>query len=128
MPTTIRKALRVLFLAQILVGLAGAVLLGYLYDPQLGASYVVGALLMTANLGLLAWSSWRLIAKKSIAWTVLIIVIKYAVLLGSVVIFARTSWFNSLGAGLGVASFVIAALISAILLKKEKIEIGSSTL
>lgn len=128
MPTTIRKALSVLFLAQIAVGFAGGALLTYLYDPQLGASYVVGALLMTANLALLAWSSWRLIAKKSIAWTVLIIVIKYAVLLGSVVVFARASWFNSFGAGLGVASFVIAALISAVLLKKEKIEIGSSTL
>lgn len=128
MPTTIRKALSVLILTQIAVGLAGAALLTYLYGSQLGASYVVGALLMTANLALLAWSSWRLIAKKSIAWTSLIIVIKYAVLLGSVVVFARASWFDSFGAGLGVASFVIAALISALLLKKEKIEIGSSTL
>lgn len=128
MPTTIRNALKILFMVQIAITLIGAGLLTYLYDLQLGASYGVGATIVTANLALLAWSSWRLLAKKSIAWTVLIIVIKYAVLLGSVVYFARASWFSSLGAGLGIASFVIAALIGAVLLKKEKVEIGTSTL
>jgi hypothetical protein len=128
MPKTIRKALKVLFLVQIVVSVAGTGLFTFIYDPQLGASYAIGATLMTANLALLAWSSWRLIAKKSIAWTVMIIVIKYAVLLGSVVYFARASWFSSFGAGLGVASFVLAALVSATLLRKENIEIGSSTL
>lgn len=128
MPTTIYQNLRTLLALQVGIGLGLGALVTYFWDLQLGASFVVGAGMMIANLALLAWSSWRLIAKKSIAWTVMIIVIKYAVLLGSVVFFARASWFNSFGAGLGVTSFVIAALVFAILQKKEKIEIGSSSL
>lgn len=112
--------------------LAVAILIGgaiaAIWGVSLGASFVVGAALMLANLGLIAWSSWRLLTKKSIAWTVLIIVIKYAVLLGSIVFFARTDWFSSLGAGLGVASFLIAILIAALLEKKENEDLGSSSL
>ena len=81
--------------------------------PQLAASFAVGASLMLGNLLALAWSTWRVLAKKPVASTVLIIVSKYALLLGSVFYFARMPWFSSAGAGLGIASFMLAILGSA---------------
>ncbi len=127
MPTTIYQNLKTLLLIQVLIGVGLGLILAYFAGLQLGASFAVGAGLMTGNLALLAWSTWRLIAKKSIAWTVTIIVFKYGILLGSVVYFAQASWFNTLGVGLGVSSFVLAALLAAMIQKKEKIEIGSSS-
>lgn len=129
MPTTIYQNLKILALLQAAVGLVAALAVGWLSTPERGVSFAVGAGLMLANLLVLAWTSWRALAKKSIAWTSLIIVLKYAVLLGSIWYLSRTSWFNSLWAGLGVTTFVIAALIAAIIIqKKEDNDSGSSSL
>jgi hypothetical protein len=106
--------------SQIAVGAAFSLLLAWLWNPSLGASFAVGALLMLTNMLLIAWTLWRLLMKKSIAWTSLIIVIKYAVLFGSIVLVARASWFSSLGAGLGITSFLIAALLAAIVSQQKK--------
>jgi len=94
----------------------------YFGGARLGASTLAGAVLMTANLVLLAWSWARLMSKKSIAWTVAIIVIKYAVLLSSIYFLAQTPWFSPVGAGLGIASFLMAALALAVVIssKSEK--------
>jgi len=118
MPTTL--SLKNLALIQLFTGAAlalGAALFG---RPQLGASIGFGAGLMLFNVILLGWSWRRLIEKKSIAWTVGIIVIKYAVLLGSIVYLARLEWFSPLGAGIGIGSFVFAALLFAILTKNAE--------
>jgi hypothetical protein len=93
-----------------------------LSGPLLAASTAIGAGLMWFNLVILNWSWWRLLSKKSIAWSVIIIVIKYAALLGSVFILARTRWFDSFGAGLGIASFVPALLGLSLLQNKEQDE------
>jgi len=119
MPTTIFNSLRAITILQIAISLMGSLSFWALGQPQLGASFAVGGALMLANVLAIAWTSWRLVEKKPIAWTVIIIVIKYAVLLGSVVFFARTNWFDSLGAGLGVASFLIAILGAALLTTKS---------
>ena len=118
--STQNPSLKQLALIQLVVGLGLAAGAAELHSLQLGASIAVGASLMLGNMIALGWSWQRLMDKKSIAWTVLIIVIKYAVLLGSIVFFARTTWFVPLGAGIGIASFMIAALImAAIHYKKE---------
>lgn len=109
-----------LALLQFLVGGALTGVVTYGWGIQLGASFAIGALLMLTNVSAIAWTSWRLLSQKSIAWTSLIIVIKYAVLLGSIVVLAKTSWFSSLGAGLGVTSFLIAALLLAIFSQKKE--------
>jgi hypothetical protein len=109
---------------QIVVGAAAAVFAGWLFGPRLGASTAIGAGLMLFNVVFLGWSWQRLMAKKSIAWTVMIIVIKYAVLLGSVFFLARTNWFIPLGAGLGILSFVVAALILALRSYRREGEFG----
>lgn len=94
--------------------------------PQLAASTLVGAALMLFNVIALGWTVDRMLAKKSIAWTVLIIVIKYAVLLGSIYILAQTAWFSSIGAGIGLVSFVLAILVFAMLSHwKELGKLGS---
>jgi len=117
---TANPNLKQLALLQFLLGAAFAGLGVYFSGPRLGASIAFGSGLMLFNLVALGWSWQRLMAKKSIAWTVLIIVIKYAVLLGSVYYFARTDWFSSLGAGLGVASFMFAALVLAAIYHKRE--------
>ena len=108
-----------LALIQLLAGAGAAALAWWLDGFQLGASIAFGAGLMLFNVVVLGWSWRRLIAKKSIAWTVGIIVIKYAVLLGSIVFLARLEWFRPLGAGLGIASFVFAALVLAVKFKMQ---------
>jgi hypothetical protein len=100
----------------------------WLGGVQLGASIAVGGVLMLINLVLLAWSWLRLMEKKSIAWTVLIIVIKYAVLLASVFYFIRLDWFVPIGAGFGISSFVVAALIMAAMSYSRNLDIKAETL
>lgn len=128
MPTPIRS-LKLLLIFQFLVAVVGGALLAALGDLRLGASFAVGAGLMWVNVALLGWSTWRTLERKSVALTTMIIVIKYAVLLGSIVIFMRSSWFSSLGAGLGIASFMVPALALAVLQqKKEDTDSGSGSL
>ena len=119
MPATILRSLSSIAAFQAAIILVTCGTLWYLGRPQLAASFALGAGLMLLNLGALAWSSWRMISKKPVALTVGVIVIKYALLLGSVFYFARTSWFDSIGAGLGIASFMLAVLGSALFAKKE---------
>lgn len=68
---------------------------------------------MLINLAGISWAWWRILEKKPVAWTVMLIVIKYAVLLSSIYFLAHAPWFNAMGAGLGIASFLIAILIFA---------------
>lgn len=121
----IRQNLKLLFLIHLFIAL---VISGYLFVRhgfQLGASFMLGSGLAALSVGMVALSTWLTLAKKSIAWTVMIIVIKYAVLLGSIMILSHKSWFNSMGVGLGIASFIATALTFAVLQqrlqqKKEK--------
>jgi hypothetical protein len=118
MPPTIFNSLRHMAIIQAVIVLVVGGLLWLSGRPQLAASFAVGASLMLGNLMALAWSTWRVLAKKPVASTVLIIVIKYALLLGSVFYFARMPWFSSAGAGLGIASFMLAILGSAMVAPK----------
>ena len=124
----IRGSLSILLILHVAIGLIFTGLLSWLQNLQLGASFAVGSALMLSNLIFLAWSTYRTIAKKSIAWTTVIIVIKYAVLLGSLIICVRSPWFDLFGAGLGFASFLISVLLTVLYLNmKEKLKIGTGT-
>ncbi|MGE4131386.1 MAG: hypothetical protein AB7F86_07090 [Bdellovibrionales bacterium] len=112
-------SLKFLLLIQAAVGLSITFLYWILLDWWRGASFGLGALAMWVNLFLIAWVWDRLIAKKSIAWTVLVIVMKYTILLGGIFLLTRTSWFHSMSAGLGMASFVIVVLIQMAALMRE---------
>ncbi|MGE0526506.1 MAG: ATP synthase subunit I [Bdellovibrionales bacterium] len=99
--------------------------LAFLVSGQrLAASVAVGGALMWANVAVLGWTWWRVLAKKPVAWTIVVIVIKYAVLLGSIVLLTQTPDLNMLGVGLGITSFIFAALATAFITKKEKHQIG----
>lgn len=97
-----------------------AVAVGYFGGFYLGASFALGATVMWVNAGLIGWTWKRLMDKKSIALTTTVIVIKYAVLLGSVFNLTRTDWFSVLGAGLGIASFALAVLATALLFRNQE--------
>ncbi len=113
--------LRQLVLIQLGIGLVISALTAALSSPSLGVSVMVGASLIASSVALLGWTMNRVLAKKSIAWTVSIIVIKYAVLLGSIPLLMRTNWFSPIGAGIGVASFVLAALGVALIDDKKEL-------
>ena len=87
---------------------------------SLTASIAVGALVMLTSVVTMAWSTWRLMTQKTFALTAGIIVIKYAVLLGSLYYLSTTDWLRPLGVVAGVFSFMIAALIYAALEHKQK--------
>ncbi|NJL24461.1 MAG: hypothetical protein HC902_04370 [Calothrix sp. SM1_5_4] len=57
---------------------------------------------------------------KTIAWTALILVSKYAVLLGSIYMLSVTDWFSALGAGLGISSFLIPVLLLAVFFQEKE--------
>lgn len=120
--TTLTQNLKLLALTQLLVGALLSPVLGFFGSFQLGASFAMGAGLMLLNVGLLAWVWWRILTQKTIAWTLIVIVIKYAVVLGTIYDLARREWFNPVGAGLGIASFIIAALVTALLLEQKEKE------
>lgn len=82
--------------------------------PYHGASFALGSGLMGFNLLILAWTWARVFDKKSIAWTVVIIVIKYAFLLGSIVILSRMRWFEPLWVAFGIASFLVSISLNAV--------------
>ena len=112
--------LRFLILIQTAVGLVLALASGVFGNLQLGASIAIGSTLMLLSVLVHGWTWYSLLAKKSIAWNVLIIVIKYAVLLGSIFYLARTEGFSVLGVGLGIASFMVATLILALINQRQE--------
>ena len=112
-------SLKSLFFIQCTIGASLAAAVWLRFGPQLGASFGSGALIMLANFVLLAWIWSRFLAKKSIAWTIMIIVIKYTVLLGAIFLLTQKAWFHVLSCGLGMATFVMTALVQAAVLKKE---------
>ncbi len=98
--------LRNLLTFQIFFGLMCMGLVMLLGNFQLGASFGLGSLLMLLNLVFLSWVWNRLIDKKAIAWTALLIVIKYTVLLGAIFLLTQKAWFHVLSAGLGMVTFI----------------------
>jgi hypothetical protein len=113
MSTLIHHNLKLIAALQIFSGLALSLAAYFLHSFELGASTAAGAVIMTVNSAGITWAWWRILDKKPIALTLLIIVIKYAVLLSSIYYLARAPWFNVMGAGLGIASFMFAALLFA---------------
>jgi len=99
---------------QIAVGVVGSALVAMVASLHQAASFFVGTLIMVANVTLLGWIWARLLSQKTIAWTVMLIVIKYAVLLGLIYQLAQGAWFDALSAGLGISSFLIPAFIFAL--------------
>lgn len=122
MPTTIFQTLRHMALFQLGITVFGGLGIALFVDFRLGASFAAGAALMLFNLLALAWTSWRMLSKKPVASTVVVIVIKYALLLGSVFYLARMDGFSSLGAGLGLASLMVAILGSALITSKTSFD------
>lgn len=120
--STAIPTLKLLVAVQLLIGVSFGAVCSFLWGPQLGASFAIGAALMLINIFFLSWSFWRILAQKTIAWTLLVIVIKYTVLLGSVFYLARTSWFRPIGAAIGITSFVLAALLTALFSNKNEKE------
>lgn len=128
MTTSIRQNLKTLALCQLLFGTILSIAVGLIWGFQLGASFAVGAALMLLILTFLVITVWLSVAQKSIAWNVIVIVIKYPVLLGSIVLLMRSDWFSSTSAALGITSFLVAALAWAVLQQmntKEEDSLGS---
>jgi hypothetical protein len=113
MKMTTRQQLRFLLVWQVVASVLGGVAVTLGFGSDAGASFAIGSVLMTLNVVALAWLWWRIFGQKTIAWTVLIIVIKYAILFASIFYLSRLSWFSTLSAGLGLVTFILPALILA---------------
>ena len=114
------RQIKILAIWQLILGTALSAVAGAVGGGPAGASFAIGVLLGLGNLLALAWGWWRLLTEKPVAWTVVLIVIKYAVLLSSIFYFARTGWFETVPAGLGIASFVLPALGLAVFYRESE--------
>jgi hypothetical protein len=112
-------SLKSLVAIQFFLGAAFAAAVAWLFGLQLGASFGVGALLMLSNLLVLGWVWSRILAKKSFALTLLIIVVKYTFLLGAIFVLTQTAWFHVISGGLGMATFIMTALFQVAAMKRE---------
>lgn len=120
MTSTPLRNLSHLAFIQAVIGLIGALGIGYQWGFHPSASFMAGVALMLGNMIGIGWAWWRVITQKTIAWTVLIIVIKYAVLLSSIYYLGREPWFDVALAGLGITSFLVAVLIWAVTSKEKE--------
>lgn len=115
----LRIKLSTIALVQVSVTLVLTGAITALWGVQPGASFGSGMAVMLANSLLLVWIWSRILAKKSFALTIAIIVVKYTVLLTAIFILTREPWFHVLGAGLGMAAFILSTLIQVGLAKWE---------
>ena len=100
---------------QALIGLAGVILGGALSDGRGAASAAIGVLIMLANVLLhsLVWTA-LVRKKKLVAFAVLIIVFKYAILSAIIFKLLGIAWISLGWFSAGVGSFVISVLIVAL--------------
>ncbi|MEK2643670.1 hypothetical protein [Bdellovibrio sp. BCCA] len=113
--------MKIVLTVQALTTLLGGLLLAYFYAPQQAFSFVAGALTILSSFFLLGIGFGWIFQKKLIALSIGIIVFKYAIL--GIIIFTlvKLSWFNPLWFALGVASFILSAIVYALkeALKRE---------
>lgn len=99
---------------QMLITAAGSIVLGSVYGIQQSASFATGSLAIALSFSMMAIGYGLIFKKKMIALAVGIIVIKYAIL--GIIIFTlvKLAWFNPLWFSMGVASFVLSAIVYAL--------------
>ncbi|MBV2169928.1 MAG: hypothetical protein KUL82_14585 [Bdellovibrio sp.] len=115
--------MKIVLVIQAALTLLGGALLAYFYAPQQAFSYMAGAFVILTSFFLLGIGFGMIFQKKLIALATGIIVFKYAIL--GIIIFTlvKLSWFNPLWFSMGVASFVLSALIYAL---KEALREGNT--
>lgn len=113
--------MKFVLIVQALFTLIGSVILFIFYTPQHALSYVSGALVILMSFFFLGIGFGLIFKKKLIALAIGIIVFKYAIL--GIIIFTlvKLSWFNPLWFALGVASFILSAIVYAL---KESVKEG----
>lgn len=122
--------LRWLLLGHVGLSLGLSILLRIYAGSDYAWSYIAGSITVAVSFVGMAWSSWRMLdpegaGQKSIAPTVSLIVIKYAVLLGLVYYVTRQDWLRPVGFAVGIFTFSIAALVYAVGdSRKEKLNLG----
>jgi hypothetical protein len=119
-------------LSQMLITALGGLLCAHFIAPLQATSFVVGSLTILLSFFLFGWGFGMIFQKKLIALAVVVIVFKYAIL--GIIIFklVKALWFSPLWFSIGIASFVLSALIYAIVEaflagSKEGKEDGSRT-
>ena len=105
------KNLYLIQIALLVLGGAGA----YLADSwSAAASFVCGALLILANVAVLAWAFRRLLQKKLVALSTALIVFKYAILGTILYQILKASWLSPLWFCVGVGTLMLAAFGTAL--------------
>ncbi len=106
--------MKIVLITQSLITALGGLLLGFFYAPQHSLSFVTGSLVILGSFFMLGIGFGMIFKKKLIALAIGIIVIKYAIL--GIIIFTlvKLAWFNPLWFSMGVASFVLSAIVYAL--------------
>ena len=81
------------------------------HSPAAAVAILVGGALVALNGAGLGWAWVRILNKKSIAWTVVVIVIKYAFVLGIVSWVVLTGQLAAVPLGLGISLLAPSAVV-----------------
>ncbi len=91
------------YYAQLLIGLLGTLLLGVLVSYESAEAFFVGVSLASLNVVFVQYVWSRILGKKSVAWTLFVIVFKYTLLGTTLYLVAAMGWLPigwfSLGLG-----------------------------
>jgi hypothetical protein len=106
--------MKIILSAQVLVCILGSLFLQYFNASNHALSYFCGSGMLLLSIFLMGIGWGLIFQKKLIALAVSVIVFKYAIL--GIIIFTIVGlpWFNPLWFAIGVASFVMSAIIYAI--------------
>lgn len=101
-------------ISQILISILGGLLLNILTASQQAYSFVVGSLVILISFVMFGVGYGLIFKKKLIALAIAIIVFKYAIL--GIIIFkiVKLPWFTPLWFAMGVASFILSAIVYAV--------------
>ena len=104
-----------LFVIQSILLAGGSLLAWCVIDSwHAAASFAVGAGLVFLNVVLLAWAGSRLMQKKRLALSILVIVFKYAILGAILYKILKTTWVQPMWFCAGVGTLMLASLAMAL--------------
>ena len=118
--------MKMVFLAQFILLLAGTSVLALLVGWREASSYGSGAVMMGLNLGILAWLWGRIVKKKQIALALVVIVFKYAILGLILYKILSSPWLEPIWFCVGIGTLMVSLFAVTLMTDTETGEIEGS--
>ena len=103
-----------LYKIHIVTSVVLSIIIAMFFSKIYTVSFLIGAAIILVNISALALVLKSAFDKKSVAWPILLIVFKYAILVLFLYIFSSRGWISLEAVGMGLGSLVVSAPIYAI--------------